>query len=242
MEHQENEPPRSSKQLRQKEENGITRRSSEDKNTDGAEKSFDEKSTRWRNIDRTLLSTVALAIISLCALFVSIYQTRVLALQQQIMTKSAKAQAWPNIEVSSINNGSINVLKFAIANTGTGPAIIENVSVRYDGANLRSWWDLWHLNILPDTIPQSLGTISTISNRVIQAGEQYDFLVIDNNRPLLEYIYKDMRAGKGPIVTVCYKSVFDDHWLLKTRIGASNAIRAAPTNACLSVESTTFTN
>ncbi len=57
---------------------------------------------RWP-LDQSLVATLALTIISLCALFVSIYQTRVLsqqqevmAEQQRIMTESAKAQLWPN--------------------------------------------------------------------------------------------------------------------------------------------------
>lgn len=68
------------------------------------------KKKSW-SADQSLIATLALAVISLCALFVSIYQTRVLSMQQEVMAEqqrimmeSAKAQLWPNIEVGYMNS------------------------------------------------------------------------------------------------------------------------------------------
>ncbi|MEM6877317.1 MAG: hypothetical protein AAF544_02065, partial [Bacteroidota bacterium] len=44
------------------------------------------------------ITTIAVTIISLCALVVSIYQTKLLAEQQELATKAEKAQLWPNLD------------------------------------------------------------------------------------------------------------------------------------------------
>ena len=212
--------------------------------------SSDRKEKWWKRIDQSLLSTIALTIISLGALLVSIYQTRVLSLQQEvmaeqqrIMTQNAKAQAWPNIEISSASrtyNMITSKLRIDVTNTGTGPAIVENVTIRYAGKYIQSWWDLWTLGILPDSIPQTVGSVSTISDRVIQAGEQFVFLSLDNNPALMNYLYQKMRNGNGPVITVCYKSVFNDHWQLSTTLGSPEKDRAIAVDSCLSVGNTAF--
>ena len=203
----------------------------------------------WERIDHSLFATIALTIISTCALFVSIYQTRVLSLQQEvmaeqqrIMTENAKAQLWPNVGIGrsrGYENGVISELDFSIGNTGTGPAIIERVTLQYQGKYARNWWELFNLTNLPDTIPQII-TNSRISGRVLQSGEGSVFLSLSDNQPLMEHFARIIEEEQGITVTICYKSVFDDHWLLEAKLGEAGE-RAFPVETCSIADSSAFT-
>ena len=100
---------------------------------------------RWKSwtTDHSLIATIALSVISLCALIVSIYQARVLSsqqrameAQQEIMIQNAKAQLWPSLQIGlSVNGlGEQGVeLDLELGNSGTGPAIIEGLQVAFRG-------------------------------------------------------------------------------------------------------------
>ena len=203
----------------------------------------------WQRIDHVLLSTVALTVISLCALFVSIYQTRVLSLQQEVMAEqqhimleTAKAQLWPNVEVGKnrgYKDGKIDLLEFTIANTGTGPAVIENVTVQYQEQYARSWGELFDLIRLPDSIPRTSDNAS-INGRVLQSGHFSTFLSMSNYPALMEYMNQVVTKDEGIIITICYRSVFHDYWEIETKYGKSGFGRVTPVDTCIVIENTAF--
>ena len=215
-----------------------------------------EQKKRW-TIDQSLLATVSLSIISLCALIVSIYQTRVLssqqevmagqqrimAEQQRIMTESAKAQLWPNVEISRYRankQDSIYQLGFTVANTGTGPAIIEGITIKYQGKYAKSWKSLFKLINLPDTISSTVDN-QLLSGRVVQAGEQTTFLDVSSYPPLMNYLARILfQEENPPEITVCYKSVFNDYWLLTTELGGSEYARSLSEDSCVIADSIAF--
>lgn len=185
-------------------------------------------------VDYYLISTVSLAIISLCALLVSIYQTNVLSGQQEVMNeqqkimrsqqdlmqRNAKAQLWPRLRVGldqSYDGAELKSLEFKLSNDGTGPALIEYIAIGYNGNYATSWFNLWSAANIPDSIPRAI-TNQLINNRVIQAGERYVFLSLNDNPALMETVLSDIRDGKGLEMTLCYKSVFDEHWIIDGKI------------------------
>ncbi len=152
-----------------------------------------ESKRKWY-LDRSAVSTIAVVIISLCALIVSIFQTRVLTLQQEIMLENAKAGQWPNLELGmerGYDRKQINFLNFNIANTGTGPAIIDNVTIEYNGKYACSWMDMLLYANLPDSVSRTL-TYSRINGRVMQPGEKYIFLSVTDNQPLMEFLVAEI--------------------------------------------------
>ncbi|MGB3850783.1 MAG: hypothetical protein WA958_12510 [Tunicatimonas sp.] len=202
-------------------------------------------------IDQSLLATVALSIISLCALIVSIYQTRVLsqqqevmAEQQRIMTESAKAQLWPNVEIGR-NRGyedgvTLSMLDFTIANTGTGPAIIEGATVQYEGKYAKNWDGLFRLMNLPDTI-STLKNDAPISSGVLPTGDFRTVLGLSINQPLMEYIGRVV-DNESFTITICYRSVFNDYWLREHKDGPRGFDRLTPVDSCVIADSIAFTN
>ena len=203
-----------------------------------------------RPLDQSLVATIALTVISLCALFVSIYQTRVLsqqqevmAEQQRIMTKSAKAQLWPNVGVGKYRSYDsegryLDSLEFTIGNNGTGPAIIESATVQYEGKYAKSWGKLFRLTKYPDTL-STIVYNGSISGRVLPANSSSRVLGLSENQPLMEHIGRVIE-NEGFTITICYRSVFNDYWLREHKYGREDFDRLTPVDSCVIADSIAF--
>jgi len=210
-----------------------------------------KKKKQFAKKDYYLFSTIALAIISLCALVVSIYQTNVLSGQQEvmdeqqkIMQQNARAQLWPSLRVNytlSYENNTLEGFDFIISNDGTGPAIIENVEVGYDGKYAPSWNELWNVANLPDSISRTT-SIDQLSNRVLQPGEKYIFLSLSGNHDLMNFVNKDFHKKSGIEMQICYKSVFKEHWSLKGKFPDIITTSVIPLDSCTISERPSFIN
>ncbi|MEM7571383.1 MAG: hypothetical protein AAF433_00730 [Bacteroidota bacterium] len=172
---------------------------------------------RWY-FDPQVITAIALTIISVCALLVSLQQTKILAEQQRVTTEAAKAQLWPHLEVdisTGFDDEGIIILRLSVTNSGTGPAIVDRVRLSFRDSVYSDWWDFLRDIPMEDEVSYGI-TNAGISGRVIQAGESYNALVLDDNIPLMRGLYRYLvRSGEHPKIDVCYHSVFDDHWLLK---------------------------
>ena len=147
-------------------------------------------------------------------------QQEIMRSQQELMQKNAKAQLWPRLRVGfdvSSNKGALQNLGFTISNDGTGPAIITFVAVGYDGEYATSWYNLWQVAGIPDSVPRVTSN-QLINSRVIQAGEHYTFLSLKENPPLMDVVFSDMKEGKGLEMMLCYQSVFDEHWVIRGKV------------------------
>ncbi len=209
-------------------------------------------------IDYYLISTVSLAVISLCALLVSIYQTNVLSgqqevmdeqqkimrSQQELMQQNAKAQLWPRLRVTrstSYKKGELNELQFEISNEGTGPAIVEYIAMGYNGNYATSWYDLFLRASLLDSIPFIISN-HPINNRVIQAGERYAFLSLNENPALMNRIEADIKSDKGLELVLCYRSVFYEHWIIEGKMGDLFSTAPTQVDSCIVSEKPMFQN
>ena len=218
--------------------------------TDPPKRSSYKENRWWKELDQSLVATLALAVISLCALFVSIYQTRVLSLQQEvmaeqqrIMTESAKAQLWPNVDLGihrEVNDDTLTKIDFEVSNTGTGPAIVDGVNIKYKGQYVRNVFELLKLTNL-DTAFESLST-SQLSHRVIQAGEEFDFLSITGKKnTLLDSLNSELDEG-SMVITVCFRSTFNEYWLLTDTIGSYSVAQRVMIDSCSSTDKTMYLN
>lgn len=177
----------------------------------------DGKKNSSRRIDPQMITAIALTIISVCALLVSLQQTKILAEQQRVTTEAAKAQLWPHIQLE-IHQGfdEAGIVKFELVatNSGTGPAIVEGIRFSFRDSIYTDWWDF--LDEIPRGEDVNLGISNDpIGNRVIQAGESFSALVLNDNRPLMRAFIKFFIEGaEQPFIEICYRSVFDDYWLM----------------------------
>ena len=208
-------------------------------------------------LDQSLLATVALSIISLGALIVSIYQTRVLSMQQEvmagqqrimaeqqrIMTESAKAQLWPNAAIGrnrayDPKGEYLESLEFTIGNSGTGPAIIEKATVQYEGKYAKSWGELFRLTNYPDTL-STVKDNASISGQVLSANENSVFLGLSDNQPLMEHMNRII-DNEGFTITICYRSVFNDYWFYERKLAQEGYGHLTPVDSCVIADSIAF--
>lgn len=156
---------------------------------------------------------VGVTLISACALVVSIYQTRIMTEQRELMFQQAKASVWPHISmgVSKGHNhdGSIANFMLGLGNVGVGPAIIKGVRVSYKGQATEHWWDLFKQFEKPDSIETYVSN-SRINDRIVRIEEEFVALNLDNNLPLAQIYYREAPNIKFEIL---YESIYGDKWL-----------------------------
>ena len=174
-----------------------------------------------------LVTTIALTFISGCALFVTIWQTRVMQAQQEVMLaqrdemrkqqelmlQQMKLSALPIVQMGNIfEGGSIGI---AISNKGIGPALVQKAQVYADGQPLRN---LEHLVIWLDSASEHTGASyidwglwwqTNLDQQTILPGER--LTVFRTNDERLQNLL--IRYGDRLRVEVCYASAYGETWL-----------------------------
>ena len=153
------------------------------------------------------IGTALAIIISLAAMFISIYEASILKSQQTSMV-------WPYLDLSEQydNNG----FTIEISNKGTGPAIITSVQVDYNGLPVESV-DILMDSLNPNrTFGYDILRNSTLGNQVIMSGE---------TRVVFGLPYNDetrvVQSNLGKIrIRIGYKSVLEEQWYFDSQDGS----------------------
>lgn len=163
--------------------------------------------------------TLSVVLISLFALFVSLYQTKILVEQQRLSGEVARAQLWPRLEASLegifYGEGICREAKFVVANVGIGPAIVQDFYLLYEDDRLESWWGLCKRLIDKDLFDQGAFSMTNSSplNVVLQPGERRELFVIKPKDPeAYADFFAQLFSEDGPQIFLCYASVFGDEW------------------------------
>ena len=153
------------------------------------------------------IGTALAIIISLAAMFISIYEANIMKSQQTSMV-------WPYLDMSQqySNDG----FAIEISNKGTGPAIITSVQVDYNGLPVES------MEILMDslnpnrTFGYDILRNSTIGNQVFMSGEKLVVFGLPYNEET-----RIVQNNLGKIrIRVGYKSVLEEHWFFDSEDGS----------------------
>ena len=174
----------------------------------------------WRNPQNIIALGVTL--ISVCALVVSITQTRVMIRQSELMDRQARASVRPIVELGvnrsfNTKTGVLTDFAFTLTNSGVGPATIDGVYVELDGNPVASWFDLIQQLVPPDTVPTYISN-QQINHTVLQAGQSRILLDLSSN-PLLAAIVAD-RADEIAFI-ILYRSLYDDRYRYTYRQGTT---------------------
>ncbi len=180
----------------------------------------------FRKIDSQTLMAVGVLLVSFIALFISVRQTSIMGEQTRLLVEQNKASAWPYLEINlhrgfeRNENGKSEIADYriVITNKGTGPAIVEAVRVLYDGQPARNWHNMYRIGNLPDSISGSHSN-SSVMNKVIGTNEQVQMLKLSNNSELMSWVYE---RGDKITLEICYRSVYDDHWVVRREGFKSN--------------------
>ncbi len=170
---------------------------------------------RFYNFVQTLTPQTTIAImatiVSLCSLFLSIYQTK-------IMIKQQNASVWPNLLLFSTNSLENNQFSQSITlwNQGVGPAIIQEVKVEFRGQMYNEAYDavrvLYH-DLNRDSLTQSSMSLnSLIPGFSFAPNQNWEWIRIggEGGRVLQEHF------GEFKI-RVKYASIYGQMW--ETRLG-----------------------
>ncbi|TPN86118.1 hypothetical protein [Aquimarina algicola] len=182
-----------------------------------------------KKIDPNLLIAIGVLIASFSALFVYIKQANIMSKQTDILLEQTKANAWPRLDVGidrGYDNDTLYSLNIQMNNKGIGPAIIEAVRVTYKNEPAKDWWDLFVKTKLPDSIDNGIANVD-VYNSVVSANENFYWLELKENPYLASWVFDKRKDIK---IEVCYKSVFDDYWLLTNKELVSTTIEKLETN------------
>ncbi|MEL6802556.1 MAG: hypothetical protein AAFO91_02085 [Bacteroidota bacterium] len=163
------------------------------------------------------LIAVGVTIISLCALVVSLQQTRIMQEERELIREYSRASVWPRIEfgVSKGHNpedGSLTNFVLSLTNSGVGPAIITDVKVTYNDEVAEDWWHLFELQGVPDTIETYI-TNSGFNGRILKIGETLKILDLSDNPNLAQFF---MEHGEGISIDIYYESIYKEKWKFNT--------------------------
>ena len=157
---------------------------------------------------------VAALVVSFSALGVGVYEAR---LQRQ----HDRAEVWPNLEVGTFT--SSDGASVIVDNTGLGPAVVEAVAVAVDNTPQHTWRGV--LQALLGDSTRNFGNTS-LADHGVRPGDRVELL-----RLPVPSVPTPFWAQIGRVrIRVCYRSVFDERWMLEARLGAAN--RRAPVTAC----------
>jgi len=163
--------------------------------------------------DPEYIIAYAIALISICALVVSILQTRIMSEQRGLMHEQAKAAVWPRISLGvskshSQENSQIIDYKIYMSNAGVGPAIVKFVKVSFEGKPASNWGELFDYFEMPESTPTYISN-SDISQNIVRAGDDVRVLGLTDNLPLAQVYYE--HADKIEF-EIFYESIYGDMW------------------------------
>ena len=174
---------------------------------------MEKKSLKEVLLEPQNIIAVGVTVISICALIVSIMQTRIMAEQRVLMHEQAKVSVWPRLEISrgkghSPTDYKITSYVLNITNAGVGPAIVTDMKVSYNNKVAKNWGYVFLNFNLPDSIPTYIGNFD-VNNSIVKIGEDVKFLNLNGNLQLAQKYYEHQKNIK---IEVWYKSIYGDKW------------------------------
>lgn len=174
---------------------------------------MEKKSFKYVISEPQNIIAIGVTIISICALLVSIMQTRIMAEQRVLMHEQAKVSVWPRLEISrgkghTPTNYKVTNYVLNITNAGVGPAIVTDMKVSYNDRVAKSWGYVFLNFNLPDSIPTYIGN-SDVNKSIVKIGQDVTFLNLNGNLQLAQEYYDHEKSIK---IEVWYKSIYGDKW------------------------------
>ena len=153
--------------------------------------------------DANMAMTIAAVIISLCALFVSFAEVRIMRSQQ-------KASLYPYLTLGQqYDNEGFGLY---LANKGIGPARINSFQVFNSEQYFTNWVELAN-HYLPDSMSMGYDVLKmdNIQNTIISAGESVR-LISTRWSPTSRLLEERIRELD---FVLCYSSLLEDHWRIE---------------------------
>lgn len=170
--------------------------------------------------DAEKLLSISAIVVGVCALTVSIIQTRILQEQQAMSVwPSIQYEIWTGLSIDK--NDSIGAFSIHVENKGVGPGIIEKIDLNYDGKNYNGTairplfekifqdYDLGHLDDINQT---------PLLGDVISPNKDLIYIKLNNKKMAarLVGIFKRMQSEKHFEILIHYKDVYGKRFIAST--------------------------
>jgi len=171
------------------------------------------KSAKSSFKDPQTIIAIGVTVISLCALVVSLMQTRIMMEERALQHEYSRAAVWPRLGFGLAkghnNDGSIAMLSLMLVNSGVGPAIITDVKVTYKGEIVKDWRDLFKIQEIPDSIMKRGIVNRKLNLNIVKIGETMEILNLNDNLPLAQAFYD---RYDDLSIDIYYESIFKEKW------------------------------
>ena len=180
-----------------------------------------EETSRKKGIQAEMLVGVSAVFIGVCALAVSLYETK-------LMREEQRASVLPIIELGRSHYTREDSpdkwrLSLHAENVGIGPAVIEDFHVTVDGKPQLTWRAAIG-ELLGKDVPVSYGQ-STINGRTIPSDRMITMFDLSNSEIAADIVREFERLN----FEACYCSVFGECWTTDYSTGFSGS---SPAQAC----------
>lgn len=174
-----------------------------------------------KNFDRSDLIAVAALLMSMLALFVSMYEARILKAQHKIMVSQERTAVWPYVDGYLIYQYADSILiEYQLENKGIGPSRIDNLDLEVNGQSIEDYSTLRELltTFFPDSVDVELSLVN-MSNQILSPNEQVRTLSIQLSR-----FSGDIDKVREFTINyqVCYCSIYDECWFFSNQNDGKN--------------------
>jgi len=169
-----------------------------------------------KRIDRSDIIAIAALLMSMMALFVSIYEANILKTQQKIMVSQEKTAVWPYVDgYTSYEYADRIKVTYQLENKGIGPSRIRSMELKVNEQEVASYRALKQAveDYFPDTLQLNLSYLS-FDNQILTPNETVETLTIEIDR-----FPGDIETVRALSIsyTVCYCSIYNDCWYFVDR-------------------------
>lgn len=174
-----------------------------------------------KNFDRSDLIAVAALLMSMLALFVSIYEARILKDQHKIMVSQERNAVWPYVDGHLTYQYTDKILiEYQLENKGIGPSRIGQSQLRVNDRAVESYSQLSEQlsAYFPDSVEVDLALVD-MTNQILSPEEQVQILGIQVSR-----FKNDIELVRNFTVSaeVCYCSIYNECWFFEDRNEGQN--------------------
>ena len=182
-----------------------------------------------------MIIAVCAVITSVVALFIGWDQARIMRLQQ-------KAEIWPMVQVTHLNDvrGGAVTYSIELENAGVGPALIERHVILMPDAPATEDFGEMLAYLAPEMSDDVAQGFLAIDSRVVRQGTSVRPIhaawdATDENVSAMERMVDDFVSGarKAPGVFICYCSILDECWVSST---LGEQTRPAKVKSCNTLE------
>lgn len=169
-----------------------------------------------KRIDRSDIISITALLMSMMALFVSIYEANILKAQQKIMVSQERTAVWPYVDgYTHYEYADQITVAYQLENKGIGPSRIRNMQLTVNGQEVSNYSELKQAlqDYFPDTVKLNPSFLS-FDNQILTPNETVETLAIEISR-----FPGDIEKVRAlPIsYTVCYCSIYNDCWYFVDR-------------------------